>query len=95
MQLLFRQRIGKHIPAATNTRATIQLLLETVFYTQSVQKGYKEDNRDDPVSWELNSAREAEKRWRYSSVDSELTEDSALEAAKIEPERVKLKNLHC
>jgi hypothetical protein len=37
-----------------------------------VQRGYKEDNWGDPESWELNSAREAEKRWRYSSVDSSV-----------------------
>jgi hypothetical protein len=45
-----RQRIGKHVPAATNTHTTIVLLLETVFYTRSVQSGYKEENWGDPVS---------------------------------------------
>jgi hypothetical protein len=39
-----RQRHGKHIPVATDTHATVEVLLETVFYTQSVQRGYKEDN---------------------------------------------------
>jgi hypothetical protein len=39
-----RQRIGKHIPAATDTHATIEILLEMVFCTWSVQMGYKEDN---------------------------------------------------
>jgi hypothetical protein len=38
-----------------------------VFSTQSVQRGYREDNCGDPVGWELSSAMEAEKRWRYSS----------------------------
>jgi hypothetical protein len=37
-----RQRLGKHVPAATNTHATIEVLLETVFSTRSVQRGYKE-----------------------------------------------------
>jgi hypothetical protein len=56
--------------------ATIELLLETVFPTRSVERGYKEDNWGDPVSrsvdGELSSAREAEKRWRYNSVDSSV-----------------------
>jgi hypothetical protein len=36
---------GKH------ASATIELLLETVFSTRSVQTGYKEGNLGDPVSW--------------------------------------------
>jgi hypothetical protein len=43
-KLFLRQRIGKHVPAATNTKTTVELLLETVFSTGSVQSGYKEDN---------------------------------------------------
>jgi hypothetical protein len=53
-----RQRLGKHIPAATNTHATteqplsrertgkhatILVLLETVFSVPSVERGYKEE----------------------------------------------------
>jgi hypothetical protein len=68
MQPVSRQRIGKHDPVATNTHATIELLLETVFSIRSLQRGYKEDSWGDPVSWQLSSARETEKRWRYSSV---------------------------
>jgi hypothetical protein len=37
-----RQRLGKHVPMATDTRATTEVLLETVFLTRSVQRGYKE-----------------------------------------------------
>jgi hypothetical protein len=51
-----------------------------------------------PSAWELlveSSARESEKRWRCGSTNSELTESSEGETVKIEPERVKLKNLHC
>jgi hypothetical protein len=44
MEPVSRQWIGKHVPAATNTHATIELLLETVFPTWSVQMGYKEYN---------------------------------------------------
>jgi hypothetical protein len=36
-----RQRFGEHVPAAADEHATIQVLLETVFYTRSVQRGYK------------------------------------------------------
>jgi hypothetical protein len=73
MQPVSRQRIGKHVSAATNTHAIFELLLKTVFSTRSVQRGYKEDNSGDPVSWELSSAAEAEKKWRYSSVGSIVT----------------------
>jgi hypothetical protein len=62
MQPISRRRIGKHVAAAKNTYTTIELLLETVFSTGSVQSGYKADNWVDPVvSWELSSAREAVK----------------------------------
>jgi hypothetical protein len=44
--------------------------METVFSTRFVQSGYKENNWGDPISWEFSSAREAEKRRRYSSIDS-------------------------
>jgi hypothetical protein len=40
MQPVSRQQIGKHVPAATNTHRRIELLLETVFSTRSVQSGY-------------------------------------------------------
>jgi hypothetical protein len=43
MQPVSRQRIGKHVLAATNTHATTELLQETVFATRSVQRGYKKD----------------------------------------------------
>jgi hypothetical protein len=32
-----RQRLGKHVPVATDTHATIELLLETVFSTRSAR----------------------------------------------------------
>jgi hypothetical protein len=54
MQPVSRQRIGKHVPVATNTNTTIKLLLETLFSTLSVQSGYKEDNWGDPVSCQLS-----------------------------------------
>jgi hypothetical protein len=55
MQSVSRQRIGKHVPAATNMNRTIGLLLETVFPTRSVQSGYKEENLGDPVSCLLSA----------------------------------------
>jgi hypothetical protein len=36
-----RQRLGKHVPAATDTHATIEVLLSMVFSTRSVQRGYR------------------------------------------------------
>jgi hypothetical protein len=45
-----RQWIGKHVPAATTTHTTVELLLETVFSTRSVQSAYNEDNWGNPVS---------------------------------------------
>jgi hypothetical protein len=32
--------LGKHVPAATDTYATIEILFETVFSTPSTQRGY-------------------------------------------------------
>jgi hypothetical protein len=58
MQPVSKQRIDKY-------SSTIWLLLETVFSIWSVQRGYKKDNWGDPISRELSSAWEAEKRWRY------------------------------
>lgn len=36
------EQLGKHVPMATDTYATIQELLEMVFPTQSVQRDYNE-----------------------------------------------------
>jgi hypothetical protein len=55
MQPVYRQQIGKHVPAAMITHITIELLLETVFITRSVQSGYKEDNWGDPINPITNS----------------------------------------
>jgi hypothetical protein len=65
-----RQCLGKHVPAATDTNATIEVLLETMSFTRSVQRGYKKENYGNQVS----SLREAVKRglergsWRISTV---------------------------
>jgi hypothetical protein len=40
-KFIARQRLGKNVPAATNTLAPIELLLETMFSIRSVQRGYK------------------------------------------------------
>jgi hypothetical protein len=52
------QRLGKHFPAATDAHATIEVLLETGFSTQSVPRGYKEDN----LANQVNSVRESEEK---------------------------------
>jgi hypothetical protein len=49
MQPVSGQQIGKHIPMAMNMHITTELLLETVFSTQSVQRGYEEDNWSDSL----------------------------------------------
>jgi hypothetical protein len=50
-----KQRLGKHVPAATDVHATIQVLLETGISTRSVETGYKEDNWCSRVSSVLES----------------------------------------
>jgi hypothetical protein len=45
-----RERLGKHVPAATNTDATIEELLEAVFYVGSVPGLYKKAVCTSPVS---------------------------------------------
>jgi hypothetical protein len=44
-----RQQISERVPMAMNTHATIKLLLEMVFSTQSMQRGYKEGNWFDAI----------------------------------------------
>jgi hypothetical protein len=39
-----RQGLGKHVPPVADTHAAIEILLEAVFYTRSVQGDCKEDN---------------------------------------------------
>jgi hypothetical protein len=38
-----RQRLSKYFPTTTNTHARIEVPLETMFYTRSMQRGYNED----------------------------------------------------
>jgi hypothetical protein len=45
-----RQRLGKHVPAATNTYAAIEVLLEGVSSTRSVPRSYKEENSGNQFS---------------------------------------------
>jgi hypothetical protein len=48
---------GKHVPTATNQRATIEVLLETGFSTRSVARSYKEDNWGDQISSVLETVK--------------------------------------
>jgi hypothetical protein len=75
-----RQWLCKHIPAATDMHATIEVLLETVFSTRSLHRGYKEDNWGNQVSSVWESVR---KRDSWKGV-----------AAQRGLEHVKLKSLH-
>jgi hypothetical protein len=47
-----------------------------VFYSDRA-KGCKKDNWGEVIRRELSSAREAEKRWRYSSIDGSVVGYSA------------------
>jgi hypothetical protein len=53
-----RQRLCEHVPAATDTLATIEVPSETVFSIQSVERVYREDNWDN----QDNSVREFVKK---------------------------------
>jgi hypothetical protein len=46
-----RQRLGENVPAATDKHVTMAVLLETMFSTRPVQRGYKEDNWGNRVSY--------------------------------------------
>jgi hypothetical protein len=70
----------QHVPAATNTCATIEELVETVFSIRSVQMVYKEDSLGNRVSSVRKSV------WKRGSLTGA--------AVQKELERVKLKNLH-
>jgi hypothetical protein len=62
-----RQRLDKHFPAAADTHAAIEVVVEMVFSTRSVQRGYKEDNWGSRVS----SVREAVKKrdsWKGAAI---------------------------
>jgi hypothetical protein len=39
-----RQRLGKHVHGATDTHATVEVPLETVFSARYMQRGNKEDS---------------------------------------------------
>jgi hypothetical protein len=74
-----RQRLGKHVPAATNTQAIIKELLETVFSVGSAPRLYNEHPRP--------TERIIEKRWQLLLGLRELTKTSAWAAVTREPER--------
>jgi hypothetical protein len=61
------------VPAATDAHATIEILLETVFSSQSVQRGYKQDN------WKKNSSAGRELPFR-DDLSPEAEEQPLLEA---------------
>jgi hypothetical protein len=45
----------KHVPAAMNTHAIIEILLETVFSMSLVPRSYLEDNLGDQVSCSVDN----------------------------------------
>jgi hypothetical protein len=56
---VYRQRFGKHVPAAKDTQ---EVLLEMVFCTQSVQRGFKQDSWRDRVSTVQESEEMSQRR---------------------------------
>jgi hypothetical protein len=46
---VFRKWLSKHVPVARDKHSTVEVLLETVFSTRSVQKGYTKDNLGNRV----------------------------------------------
>jgi hypothetical protein len=50
-------QLHKHVPSASDIYTTIGLVLETAFYTQSVQRSYKEDKWGKEVSSVRESVR--------------------------------------
>jgi hypothetical protein len=52
-----RQRLHKHVPAATDTPATVEVLLKIVFSTRSVQRDCKENNWGNKISSELEAVK--------------------------------------
>jgi hypothetical protein len=73
--LVARQRLGKHVPAATDKHAAVEVLLEKVFCTRSMQRDYKEDKWRNRFS----SVRESVKK-RGSWKGKRLREDLSTEA---------------
>jgi hypothetical protein len=63
MKPVSRQRIGKHVTAATDTHDSRATVGKGFLSTRSVQNGDKKDSWGDPVICHLvgSSAREAEK----------------------------------
>jgi hypothetical protein len=45
-----RQSLGKHVTVATDTHATVEVLVGTMFSTRSVPMSYKEENWGNQVS---------------------------------------------
>jgi hypothetical protein len=58
---VLRQLFGKHVPAVTDTHATIEVLLETGFSTQFVPRSYKEENWSNHRH--LEGSRRSERTW--------------------------------
>jgi hypothetical protein len=77
---LSRQRLGKHVPAATDTHATIEVLLETAFSIRSVQTGYKEVNGGNRVSFVREAPKKRDRRKEAVGREPPFREDLSPEA---------------
>jgi hypothetical protein len=75
------QRLGKHVPAATNTYKAIEVLLETVFSTRSCKGVITKSIGVKQIRFVQESVKQRGS-WKGAAVQRGL-------------ERVKLKNIHC
>jgi hypothetical protein len=66
-EFVSRQRLGKHVPAATGTHESMEVLLEMVFSIRSVQRGYKEDNWGNRINSVRGGSEEKGQKKRGSS----------------------------
>jgi hypothetical protein len=85
-RIVSRQWLSKHIPVRLDTHATKEGLLETVFPTWSMQKGYKEDNWGNEVSsvWDAAMKRDSWKRVGMKLLFREDLSPEAEESALLE-----------
>jgi hypothetical protein len=62
-----KQRLGKHVPAATDMHPTKYVLLATVFCTQSMQRGYTEESWGNRAASILESVKKRGS-WKIAAV---------------------------
>jgi hypothetical protein len=72
------QRLGIQVPAATDTHATIDVLLKTVFSTRSVERSYTEEAGSNTSTVALRVVGGDEKRSLESETENMVTSATGL-----------------